>query len=156
MHMRRCHHVRQKPTAEWTATPTVLLVCKYSLSLSGCLVTPCLQVVCLLLTCCCTSTEAKRLIRDGGRGGGGGTKERRLDSRNRPKKTRETVDRRQNNRSVKAMSPCHCTATSALRNCCFNCRAGAVTRTMSVALLLRNNLKRKKSNFCSPAPPPCS
>ena len=33
---------------------------------------------------------------------------------------------------------------------------GRVTRTMSVALLLRNNPKRKKFNFCSPAPPPCS
>ena len=31
-----------------------------------------------------------------------------------------------------------------------------VTRTMSVALLLRNNPKRKKSNFRSPAPLPCS
>ena len=71
MHLRRCQNVRQTPTAEWTATPTVLLVCKYSLSLSGCLVTPCLQVVCLLLTCCFTSTEAKMLIRNGGRRGGG-------------------------------------------------------------------------------------
>ena len=36
---------------------------------------------------------------------------------------------------------------------------GRVTKTMSVALLLRNNLdnsKRKKSNFRSPAPPHCS
>ena len=33
---------------------------------------------------------------------------------------------------------------------------GRVTRTMSVALLLRNNPKRKKSNLRSPAPPPCS
>ena len=33
---------------------------------------------------------------------------------------------------------------------------GRVTRTMSAALLLRNNSKRKKSNFRSPAPPPCS
>ena len=33
---------------------------------------------------------------------------------------------------------------------------GRVTRTMSVALLLRNSPKRKKSNFRSPAPPPCS
>ena len=33
---------------------------------------------------------------------------------------------------------------------------GRVTRTMSVALLLRNNSKRKKSNFRSPAPPPYS
>ena len=34
-----------------------------------------------------------------------------------------------------------------------------VTKTMSVALLLTNNLdnsKRKKSNFLSPAPPPYS
>ena len=30
------------------------------------------------------------------------------------------------------------------------------TRTMSTALLLRNNSKRKKSNFRSPAPPPYS
>ena len=40
----------------------------------------------------------------------------------------------------------------ALRNRCL----GRVTRTMSVALLLRNNRKRKKSNFRSPAPPPYS
>ena len=33
---------------------------------------------------------------------------------------------------------------------------GRVTRTVSVALLLKNNPKRKKSNFRSPAPPPCS
>ena len=34
------------------------------------------------------------------------------------------MDHRQNNRSVKAVSPCHCPATCALRSCCFNCRAG--------------------------------
>ena len=34
-----------------------------------------------------------------------------------------TVDRRQNNGSVKAVSPRHCPATCALRNCCFNCCA---------------------------------
>ena len=34
------------------------------------------------------------------------------------------MDRRQNNGSVKAVSPCHCSATSALRNRCFNCCAG--------------------------------
>ena len=33
---------------------------------------------------------------------------------------------------------------------------GRVTRTMSVAPLLSNNLKQKRSNFRSPAPPPCS
>ena len=50
--------------------------------------------------------------------------------------------------------------TSALRaNCrCFNCRAWAESQGQCLlhALLLRNNLKRKKSNFCSPAPPPYS
>ena len=47
-----------------------------------------------------------------------------LDHGNRPKKTGETVDRRQNNGSVKAVSPRHCPATCALRNCSFNCCAG--------------------------------
>ena len=40
------------------------------------------------------------------------------------KKTGETVDRRQNNGIVKAVSPRHCPATSAPRSCCFSCRAG--------------------------------
>ena len=73
---------------------------------------------------CFTSTEARWLMG----GGGGGTKEWRLDREYRPKKTGETVDRRQNNGSVKAVSPHHCPATSALRNCCFNCRAWAVSQ----------------------------
>ena len=54
---------------------------------------------------------------------GEGSKEWRLDCGNRPKKTRETVDRHQNNGNVKAMSLRHCPATCALRNCCFNCCA---------------------------------
>ena len=64
---------------------------------------------------CYTSTEARWLIRDGDRRGRG---------RNRPKKTGETVDRRQNNGNIKAVSPRHCPATCALRSCCFNCCAG--------------------------------
>ena len=59
-----------------------------------------------------------------GGGGGGGRESERLDRGNRPKKTGEAVDRRQNNGSVKAVSPPHCPATCALRNCCFNCCAG--------------------------------
>ena len=55
---------------------------------------------------------------------GKGTTECRLDRGNRLKKTGETVDRRQNNGSVKAVSPRHCPATCALRNCCFSCCAG--------------------------------
>ena len=39
-------------------------------------------------------------------------------------KTEEAVDRRHNNGSVKAVSPRHCPATSALRNCRFICCAG--------------------------------
>ena len=85
--------------------------------------------VCLLyldvymVSCCFTSTEARWPIRDGDRVGRGRESER-LDRGNRPKKTGVTVDRRQNNVSVKAMSPRHCPATCALRNCCFNCCAG--------------------------------
>ena len=41
-------------------------------------------------------------------------------------------------------------APTALRSCCFN--RVTTLRTMSVALLLRNNSKRKKSNVGSPAP----
>ena len=75
-------------------------------------------------TFCFTSTEARWLIRDGDGGGGEGPDDTvRLNRGYRPKKTGETVDRRQNNGSVKAVSPRHCPATSAPRNCCFNCRA---------------------------------
>ena len=92
-----------------------------------------------------------------GGGGGRGRKSEGPDRGYRPKKTGDIVDRRQNNGSVKAVSP------SPLRS--DLCRAqvlfqlpclGRVTRTMSVAPLLRNNPKRKKSNFRSPAPPPYS
>ena len=59
-----------------------------------------------------------------GRGWGGGRGDcERVKVRPR-KKTGETVDRRQNNGSVKAVSPRPCAATSALRNCCFKRRAG--------------------------------
>ena len=76
-----------------------------------------------LLSCCLTSTEARWPIRDGDRVGRGRESDR-LDRGNRPKKTGETVDRRQNNGSVKAVSPRHCPATCALCNCSFNCCAG--------------------------------
>ena len=49
-----------------------------------------------------------------GRGQSGkGTTEWTLDRGNRPKKTGEIVDRRQNNGSIKAVSPRHCPATCA-------------------------------------------
>ena len=37
---------------------------------------------------------------------------------------RKTFDCRQDNGSIKAVSPRHCPATCALRNCCFSCCAG--------------------------------
>ena len=80
--------------------------------------------VCLLyldvcmVSCCFTSTEARWPIRDGDRVGRGRESER-LDRGNRPKKTGETVDRRQNNGSVKPVlnwanvcSPEHTSDTS--------------------------------------------
>ena len=88
-----------------------------------------------ILHCCLTSTEARWPIRDGDRVGRGRESER-LDRGNRPKKTGETADRHQNNRSVKAVSPRHCPATCALRSCSFNCCAGQSTKTMCVAPLL--------------------
>ena len=70
------------------------------------------------------STEARWLIRDGDEGvAGWGRKREWFDRALRPGKTEEAVDRRQNNGSVKAVSPRHCVATSVLRSCCFNCRA---------------------------------
>ena len=80
-----------------------------------------------------------------------------LDRGNRPKKTGETVDRRQNNGSVKAVSP-----RQRLVHCAIALSAAVldrVTKTMSVAPLLTNNLdnsKQKTSNLLSPAPPPYS
>ena len=81
------------------------------------------EIFATLLSCCLTSTEARWPIRDGDRVGRGRECER-LDRGNRPKKTGETVDRRQNKGSAKAVSPRHCPAICALRNCCFNCCAG--------------------------------
>ena len=99
--------------------------------------------------------EARWPIRDGDRVGRG---------RQSEGSTAETARRRPERqwtaaRSVKAVSPRHCPATCALRNCCFNCCAWTVTKTISVALLLTNNLdnsKQKRSNLLSPAPPPYS
>ena len=67
-----------------------------------------------------------------GRGGGGGGDERvKARPRAPTRKTEEAVDRRQNNGSVKAVSPRHCAATSVLHNCCFNCSARAESQGQS-------------------------
>ena len=41
--------------------------------------------------------------------------------RSTTRKTEKAVGRRQNNGSVKAVSPRHCAAATVLCNCCFNC-----------------------------------
>ena len=103
-----------------------------------------------LWPCCFTSTEARLLIRDSGGGGGGGEDERvKAWPHIPPRKDWRDHGPHQNNGSVKAVSPCHCNRHS-------TAVLGRVTKTMSVALLLRNKLKWKKSYFHSLAPPPCS
>ena len=67
-----------------------------------------------------------------------------------PKKTGETVDRRQNNGSVKAVSPRHCPATSALRNCCFNCRARQIHKDNVRCTAVDEQLEAKEDQL-SPA-----
>ena len=82
-----------------------------------------------------------------------------LDRGNRPKKTGETVDRRQNNGSVKAV-PLAIAQRLVHRAIALSTAVlDRVTKTMSVAPLLMNNLdnsKQKTSNLLSPAPPPYS
>ena len=118
--------------------------------------TNCDQCVCMV-QCCFTSTETIRLIRTGspGRpprlsqsswtllrpqrrgcllrtweGGGGGGGEMKARPRAPTRKTKDTVDRRPNNKNVKAVSSRHCAAASALWlvECCF-------TSTKTVGLL---------------------
>ena len=74
-----------------------------------------------------------------GRGGEEGV---RVKARPRipPEKDRRNRGPPPENGSVKALSPRHCAAVT-------TAMLGRVTRTMSVALLLRNNPKLKKSNF---------
>ena len=91
------------------------------------------------LSCCLPSTEARWPIRDGD-GMGRGRQSERLDRGNRPKKTGETVDRRQNSR-------CPLAIAQRLVHCAIAVSAAVldrVTKTMSVAPLLTNNLDNLK------------
>ena len=89
-----------------------------------------------------------------GKGGGGRERESEGSTADTaPKKTGETVDRRQNNGMLRR---CPLAIAQRLVHCAIAVSTavmGRVTRTMSVTLLLWNNPKRKKSNFRSPAPP---
>ena len=60
------------------------------------------------------------------------------------------MDRRQNNGSVKAVSPRHCPATSALRNCCFNCRAGQSHKDYVRCIAVEEQLEAKEVQRLKP------
>ena len=100
---------------------------------------------------CFTSTEARWFIRDRGGGGEKRMKEWGLNCRYCLKKTRETMDRRQNNVSVKAVSPRHCTATSALRNCCLNCCAGQNPKDNVCCTGVEEQLEAKEVQLSQPS-----
>ena len=113
-----------------------------------------------LLSCCLTSTEARWPIRDGDRVGKG-TSERVIGS------TAETARKRPERpwtatRTMKVLRRCPLAIAQRLGHCAIAVSTAVldrVTKTMSVAPLLANNLdnsKQKTSNLLSPAPPPCS
>ena len=106
-------------------------------------------------TFCFTSTEARWLIRDGNRGGRGRKSEGSTagTARKRPERPWTAA------RTMEVLRRCPLAIAQRLVHCAIAVSTavlGRVTKTMSVALLLRNNPKRKKSNFRSPAPPPYS
>ena len=101
-------------------------------------------------TFCFTSTEVRWLIRNRDREWKR-MKESRLDHGYCPKKTGETVDHHQNNGSVKAVSPHHRTATSALRNCCFNCHAGQSHKDNAHCTAVEEQLTAKEVQLSQPS-----
>ena len=112
----------------------------------------------LFLSCCFTSTEARWPIRDGDRVGRG---------RQSEGSTAETVRKRPERpwtaaRTMEVLRRCPLAIAQRLVHCAIAVSTAVldrVTKTMSVALLLTNNLdnsKQKTSNLLSPAPPPYS
>ena len=104
---------------------------------------------------CCTSTEARWLIRDGDRVG----RERKSEgstadtARKRPERPWTAA------RTMEVLRRCPLAIAQRLVHRAIAVSTavlGRVTRTISVALLLRNNSKWKKSNLRSPVPPPYS
>ena len=96
---------------------------------------------------CFTSTEARLLIRDGDKGGRGRESEGSTADTARKRPERPWTAARTMEVLWRLVHCAIAVSTVVL---------GRVTRTVSVAPLLRNNPKRKKSNFRSPAPLPCS
>ena len=62
------------------------------------------------------------------------------------RKTKNAVDRRQNNKNVKAVSARHCTATSVLHKCCLNCCAEQSHKDNVRSSAVEKQLTQKKSN----------
>ena len=120
-----------------------------TIALSSCRISVC-ACVC---TFCFTSTEARFLIRDGDGVGGGKSESLTADTaRKRPERPWTAA------RTMEVLRRCPLAIAQRRVHCAIAVSTavlGRVARTMSVALLLRNNSKRKKSNFRSPAPPPC-
>ncbi len=63
------------------------------------------------------------------------------------RKTEEAVDCLQNTQNIKAVSPRHCVAASVLHNTVSTAVRSRVTKTMSVALPLRNNRSKRSPTF---------
>ena len=110
----------------------------------------------ILLSCCFTSTEARWPIRDGERVGRG---------RQSEGLTAETVRKRPETPwtaawTMEVLRLCPLAIAQRLVHCAIAVSTAVldrVTKTMSVALLLTNNLdnsKQNMSNLLSPAPPP--
>ena len=99
--------------------------------------------------------EARWPIRDGDRVGRG----RQSEGGNRPKRPERPWTAA---RTMEVLRRCPLAIAQRLVHCAIAVSTAVldrVTKTMSVALLLRNNLdnsKQKRSNFLSPAPPPYS
>ena len=95
----------------------------------------------------------------GGGGGGGGGRRRESEG-----STADIARKRLEGpwtaaRTMEVLRRCPLAIAQRLVHCAFAVSTavlGRVTRTMSAALLLRNNPNRKKSSFRSPAPFPCS
>ena len=116
------------------------------------------HILSFFLSCCFTSTGARWPIRDGDRVGTG---------RQSEGSTAETVRKRPERpwtaaRTMEVLRRCPLATAQRLVHCAIAVSTAVldrVTKTMSAALLLMNNLdnsKQKTSNLLSPAPPPYS
>ena len=101
-------------------------------------------------------TEERLLIRDRDMGVGGGGGGGELDRAHQPGRPRRPWTAA---RTMEVLRRCPLAIAQQLVYYAIAVSTavlGRVTRTMFVAPLLSNNLKRKRSNLFSPAPPACS